>query len=306
MTKRMIEVFATPPCRFLVNAGHWRDAYREIAGQRLSTTGSAAFGGGRNLTVHPSRQQQFLLRGLYYGVPSLVMPCWDGHDNARRSCGNRAWKRSLDRLHRWNPRPGRRFIRHDPCALLDDRAMRAPAQKAARHAGGGATRAAEAILGTTACCETRRSTIARRGRMRDKLFIDGAWTAPVGGGVRGDRSRQRSRGAQGAGRHGRDIDRAVAAATPSIGESVATCMSGAARCGRSCAISAVILERKPGLAAPGVMDNGKPLPEGVMGHRRRRRLFQLLRRPHERMDQNPEEAIPLPNLAFPPGSSTNR
>ncbi len=147
MTKRMIEVFATLPCRFLVNAGHWRDAYREVPDNVYidSWFPQPSVVAKSSLFIHHGGNNSFC-EALYYGVPSLVMPyCWDGHDNARRAAETGVGL-SLDR-YRWNAAALSGTIR----ALLDDGAMQARLRENARgmQAAAGATRAAEAILGTT-------------------------------------------------------------------------------------------------------------------------------------------------------------
>lgn len=157
MTKRMISVFATLPCRFLVNAGHWREAYREVPDNvfiddwfpQPSVVERA------DLFIHHGGNNSFC-EALYYGVPSLIMPyCWDGHDNAARA-GETGVGRHLDR-YGWSEAELEDTIR----ALLADTAMR---QRLKANAEGmrkaaGATRAAEEIVKVAAgaCSAVRAS-----------------------------------------------------------------------------------------------------------------------------------------------------
>ena len=146
MVKRMIEVFAALPCRFLVNAGHWRDEYRDVPDNvyidswfpQPSVVAQAA------LFIHHGGNNSFC-EALYYGVPSLVMPyCWDGHDNARRAMETGVGL-SLDR-YRWDAAALSDAIEQ----LLADDAMKARLRENARsmQAAAGAPRAAEALLKT--------------------------------------------------------------------------------------------------------------------------------------------------------------
>ncbi len=96
LIERMLAVFETLPCRFLVNVGAWRDLYGRVPDnvfldgwfpQPPSVVAQAS------LFIHHGGNNSFC-EALYYGVPSLVMPyCWDGHDNARAP---------------WRPASGRR------------------------------------------------------------------------------------------------------------------------------------------------------------------------------------------------------
>lgn len=146
MMKRMIEVFATLPCRFLVNAGHWRDDYRDVPDNvfidswfpQPSVVAQAA------LFIHHGGNNSFC-EALYYGVPSLVMPyCWDGHDNARRAAETGVGL-ALDR-YSWSTAALAGTVEQ----LLGDTAMQARLRDNAKsmQAASGATCAAEAILRT--------------------------------------------------------------------------------------------------------------------------------------------------------------
>lgn len=144
MTKRMIEVFSTLPYRFLVNAGHWRDDYRDVPDNVFidSWFPQPSVVEQASLFIHHGGNNSFC-EALYYGVPSLVMPyCWDGHDNATRAAETGVG-RKLDRYD-WAP--------HDLAAaigeLIADGAMaqRLKANAKTMRASAGVTRAAEEIL----------------------------------------------------------------------------------------------------------------------------------------------------------------
>ena len=86
MTKRMIEVFSDLPCRFIVNAGHWRDEYSDVPDNVYvdSWFPQPSVVRQSSLFIHHGGNNSYC-EALYFGVPSLIMPyCWDGHDNARR------------------------------------------------------------------------------------------------------------------------------------------------------------------------------------------------------------------------------
>ena len=144
VVKRMIDVFATLPYRFLINAGHWRDEYETVPDNVFldSWFPQPSVVEQSSLFIHHGGNNSFC-EALYYGVPSLVMPyCWDGHDNARRAEETGVGKR-LNR-YEWSPEELAGVIRD----LLDDQAMKSRltenAKKMQKFAG--ATRAAEAIL----------------------------------------------------------------------------------------------------------------------------------------------------------------
>ena len=144
MTKRMIDVFADLPCRFLVNGGSWSDEYSPVPDNVYvgSWFPQPSVVAQSSLFIHHGGNNSFC-EALYFGVPSLVMPyCWDGHDNARRAdetCVGRAFDR-----YRWEPADLAGAIR----SLLSDGAMQARLkQNAARmQAHEGARRAAGRIL----------------------------------------------------------------------------------------------------------------------------------------------------------------
>lgn len=143
MMKRMIGVFATLPYRFLVNAGHWREEYRDVPDNVFidSWFPQPSVVEQAGLFIHHGGNNSFC-EALYYGVPSLVMPyCWDGHDNAARAAETGVGRR-LDRYD-WRDEDLVAAIE----GLLDDRDMHArlKANAAGMRKAAGATRAAEAI-----------------------------------------------------------------------------------------------------------------------------------------------------------------
>lgn len=147
MMKRMIEVFATLPYRFLVNAGHWRDEYRDVPDNVFidSWYPQPSVVEQASLFIHHGGNNSFC-EALYYGVPSIVMPyCWDGHDNARRAEETRIGLR-LNRYD-WSVSALSEAIR----ILIDDDEMNARLKANARkmQAAAGATRAAQEILNAT-------------------------------------------------------------------------------------------------------------------------------------------------------------
>ena len=142
--QRMIGVFADLPYRFLVNVGHWRDAYTEVPDNVFvdSWFPQSSVVEQASLFIHHGGNNSFC-EALYFGVPSIVMPyCWDGHDNARR-----AQETGVGRLlprYDWQPADLSGAIR----ALLEDRAMqeRLKANALQMQAHAGARLAAEKIL----------------------------------------------------------------------------------------------------------------------------------------------------------------
>jgi len=144
LTKRMIEVFADLPCRFLVNGGPWSDEYSSVPDNVYvgSWFPQPSVVAQSSLFIHHGGNNSFC-EALTFGVPSLVMPyCWDGHDNARRA-DETGVGRALDR-YRWEPDGLAEAIR----SLLADDAMKARLQRNAvgMQAHKGARRAAKGIL----------------------------------------------------------------------------------------------------------------------------------------------------------------
>lgn len=116
LIKRMINVFATIPARFLVNVGGFLEAYRDIPDNvhlgdwfpQPSVVEQAA------LFIHHGGNNSFC-EALYYGVPSLILPyCWDGHDNALRVEATGLGHR-IDR-NDWSSE----LLRHEISTLLND------------------------------------------------------------------------------------------------------------------------------------------------------------------------------------------
>ncbi len=144
MTKRMIAVFATLPYRFLVNAGHWREDYRDVPDNVFidSWFPQPSVVEQASLFIHHGGNNSFC-EALYYGVPSLVMPyCWDGHDNAARAAETGVGRR-LDRYD-WSDADLAAAIE----GLLGDQAMhrRLKANAVKMHKAAGVARAAEEIV----------------------------------------------------------------------------------------------------------------------------------------------------------------
>ena len=86
LIKRVLQVLARLPARFLVNVGGYRDAYEAVPDNvhlaawfpQPSVLEQA------DLFIHHGGNNS-LCEALLFGVPSLILPyCWDGHDNARR------------------------------------------------------------------------------------------------------------------------------------------------------------------------------------------------------------------------------
>ncbi|MGQ3291650.1 MAG: glycosyltransferase, partial [Shinella sp.] len=143
MMKRMISVFATLPYRFLVNAGHWREEYREVPDNVFidSWFPQPSVVEQASLFIHHGGNNSFC-EALYFGVPSLIMPyCWDGHDNAARAAETAVGRR-LGRYD-WSDAELADAIE----GLLSDEAMHArlKTNAAKMHKAAGATHAAEEI-----------------------------------------------------------------------------------------------------------------------------------------------------------------
>ncbi len=144
MIKRMIDVFAGLPYRFIVNVGPWRDDYARVPDNVFleSWFPQPSVVAQANLFIHHGGNNSFC-EALYYGVPSLVMSyCWDGHDNARRADDVGVGRR-IDRYH-WTDEALAAAI----TGLLDDAAMRGRLEtyaKAMKQSNGAAV-AARAIL----------------------------------------------------------------------------------------------------------------------------------------------------------------
>lgn len=135
--------------------------------------------------------------------------------------------------------------------------------------------------------------------MRDKLFIDGKWVAPLGGGafpVINPATEQEFAMAPAGGAG--DIDLAVKAARRAFDSGPWPRMTGAERARYLRAISDKILERKQDFARIEVMDNGKPLPEALWDIEDAAGCFAFYAGLAEQLDAHPEEAIPLGDARF--------
>ncbi len=144
LIKRMIDVFASLPYRFIVNVGPWRDDYARVPDNVFleSWFPQPSIVAQSSLFIHHGGNNSFC-EALYYGVPSLIMPyCWDGHDNARRAQDVGVGRR-IDR-YQWTDAELAGAI----AALLEDAAMQAQLTtnaKAMKQSNGAAV-AAKAIL----------------------------------------------------------------------------------------------------------------------------------------------------------------
>lgn len=144
MMKRMIAVFSALPYRFLVNAGHWRDEYREVPDNVFidSWFPQPSVVEQASLFIHHGGNNSFC-EALYFGVPSLVMPyCWDGHDNATRAAEAGVGRK----LNRYDWTDGE--LAGAISGLVADVAMKSRLKANAKtmQAAAGVTRAAEKIL----------------------------------------------------------------------------------------------------------------------------------------------------------------
>ncbi len=120
LIKRMIEVFATIPARFLVNVGGFLEAYDDVPDNvhlsgwfpQPSVVEQAA------LFIHHGGNNSFC-EALYHGLPSLILPyCWDGHDNAQRAEAIGLGRR-INR-NEWS----NELLRYEISVLLNDKKMR--------------------------------------------------------------------------------------------------------------------------------------------------------------------------------------
>lgn len=117
--KRLLDVFANLPARFLVNVGAQINAFSEVPDnvhlQEWFPQPSVV--AQSSLFIHHGGNNSFC-EALYFGVPSLVLPyCWDGHDNARRALDTGTGLR----LNRWDCTPAQ--MADSITSLLNDTAM---------------------------------------------------------------------------------------------------------------------------------------------------------------------------------------
>jgi len=144
LIQRMIDVFATLPFRFIVNAGPWRDDYAQVPDNVLleSWFPQPSLVEKSSVFIHHGGNNSFC-EALFSGVPSLVMPyCWDGHDNARRAAETGTGV-NLDR-YRWSDTEMAEAI----TSLAGDADMRARLKEnsLAMQASAGVIKAASTIL----------------------------------------------------------------------------------------------------------------------------------------------------------------
>lgn len=87
MMKRLIEMAASLPYRFLINVGAYRAQYDNVPDNVYldSWFPQPAVLRECQLFIYHGGNNSFC-EALYFGLPSVIIPyCWDGHDNARRA-----------------------------------------------------------------------------------------------------------------------------------------------------------------------------------------------------------------------------
>ncbi|MFN4271288.1 MAG: aldehyde dehydrogenase family protein [Aliihoeflea sp.] len=135
--------------------------------------------------------------------------------------------------------------------------------------------------------------------MRDKLFIDGKWAAPVKGGsfdvVNPATEEVFAHAPAGT---AEDIDRAVAAARRAFDTGPWPRTSGAERARHLRAIADRITARREELARMEVMDNGKPLPEALWDIDDAAGCFSYYAGLAEEMDEAQDEPVALSEPRF--------
>ncbi|RST85733.1 aldehyde dehydrogenase family protein [Aquibium carbonis] len=135
--------------------------------------------------------------------------------------------------------------------------------------------------------------------MRDRLFIDGAWVAPVRGGSFPviDPATEEVFAHAPAGT-AEDIDRAVKAARRAFDEGPWPRMSGRERAAVLRRIADGVTARQDELARLEVRDNGKPLPEALWDIGDVAGCFSYYAGLAETLDEDPEEIVPLGDDRF--------
>jgi betaine-aldehyde dehydrogenase len=135
--------------------------------------------------------------------------------------------------------------------------------------------------------------------MRDRLFIDGAWVAPVRGGSFPviDPATEEVFAHAPAGT-AEDIDRAVKAARKAFDDGPWPKMSGRERAAVLRRIADGVTARQDELARIEVRDNGKPLPEALWDIGDVAGCFAYYAGLAEKLDENPEEIVPLGDDRF--------
>lgn len=135
--------------------------------------------------------------------------------------------------------------------------------------------------------------------MRDRLFIGGAWVAPVRGGsfavVNPATEEVFAHAPAGT---AEDIDLAVTAARKAFDEGPWPRLSGAERARHLRAIADLITERREELARMEVADNGKPLPEALWDIDDAAGCFAYYAELAEQLDDEAEETIALSEPRF--------
>lgn len=135
--------------------------------------------------------------------------------------------------------------------------------------------------------------------MRDRLFIDGEWVAPVRGGSFPvvDPATEEVFAHAPAGT-AEDIDRAVKAARKAFDEGPWPRMTGRERAAILRRIADGVTARQDELARIEVRDNGKPLPEALWDIGDVAGCFSYYAGLAETLDENPEEIVPLGDARF--------
>nr|WP_064250412.1 aldehyde dehydrogenase family protein [Rhizobium leguminosarum]OAP89154.1 aldehyde dehydrogenase [Rhizobium leguminosarum] len=135
--------------------------------------------------------------------------------------------------------------------------------------------------------------------MRSELYIDGQWVKPVKGGTcevinpATDEVIHRIAAAT-----ADDVDLAVKAARRAFDRDGWPKLTGAQRAGYLRAIAAGIRARQAEIARLEVLDNGKPFPEADWDVADAAGCFDFYAGLAEQLDNNPEEAIALPDARF--------
>ncbi|MGO6853695.1 aldehyde dehydrogenase family protein [Rhizobium beringeri] len=135
--------------------------------------------------------------------------------------------------------------------------------------------------------------------MRSELYIDGQWVKPVKGGTcevinpATEEVIHRIAAAT-----AEDVDLAVTAARRAFDKDGWPKLTGARRAGYLRAIAAGIRARQAEIARLEVLDNGKPFPEADWDVADAAGCFDFYAGLAEQLDNNPEEAIALPDARF--------
>ncbi len=135
--------------------------------------------------------------------------------------------------------------------------------------------------------------------MRDRLFIDGEWVAPVrGGSIPVIDPATEEVFAQAPAGTAEDIDRAVKAARKAFDDGPWPRMSGKERAAVLRRIADGVTARQDELARIEVRDNGKPLPEALWDIGDVAGCFSYYAGLAETLDEDPEETVPLGDARF--------